>query len=310
MKASILIVTRNRAADLKETLAAMLSVRIPAGADVELVVVDNGSTDETARVVETHVDHRLSIKYILEPKAGKSNGLNRGIAGSTGEMVLFTDDDVRPPPEWLEAMCEPIFNGTADVIAGGMKLAPHLLRPWMAPLHRAWLASSEWLTPGAPESLVGANMAVSKEVFKRVPGFDPELGPGALGFGEDGLFFSQLQVAGYRFTDRLDVCLEHHLDPARLTRRVWLETADKQGYSHAYRGHHWEHWGCRFGHLKVLRARMELSAWRARHQDMIWQEGVSETELGLVNRLAMLRGHLKESRRERNFQREGLVKLR
>jgi len=310
MKASILIVTRNRAADLKKTLAAILTVRIPVGAEVELVVADNGSTDETASVVKGHVDHRLSIKYILEPKAGKSNGLNRGIANSTGDVVLFTDDDVRPPPEWLEVMCQPIFDGTAEVIAGGMKLAPHLLRPWMTPVHRAWLASSEWLTPGAPESLVGANMAVSSEVFKRVPGFDPELGPGALGFGEDGLFASQLRVAGFRITDRLDVCIEHHLDPSRLTRRVWLDTADKQGRSNAYRGHHWEHWGCRFGHLKELRARMRLSAWRQRNQDKIWQEGISDTELGLVNHLALLQGHLKECKRERNFQREGLVKLR
>lgn len=310
MKASIIIVTRNRAADLQQTLASMKDVRIPQWLEAELMVVDNGSTDDTAKVVETCDCGGFSVRYILEPRTGKSNGLNLGITESTGDVVLFTDDDVRLRADWLEGMCGPIVSGRAEVVAGGMKLAPHLLRPWMTSTHRSWLAASEWLTPGAPESLIGANMAVSREVFKKVPGFDPELGGGGLGFCEDGLFAAQLLEAGYRFAGALDVCIEHHLDPSRLKRASWLEAAEKRGLSHAYRGHHWEHWGCRFGRLRLLLAQERLAAWRAGNRDKVREEGCALEELDLVFRLATVRGHLHEMNRERNYERHGLVKLR
>jgi len=310
MKATVLIVTRNRAADLRQTLEAFKGVRIPAGLDVELLVVDNGSSDDTADVVKSHKPDGYEVRYLLESRAGKSNGLNLGISESKGDVVIFTDDDVRPPADWIEGMCEPVLSGRADVVAGGMKLAPHLLRPWMTPMHRSWLAASEWLTPGDPESLVGANMAVSKEVFKKVPGFDPELGGGGLGFCEDGLFAAQLKAAGFRFTDRFDICMEHHLDPSRLKRTAWLEAAEKRGRSHAYRGHHWDHWGCRLGPLKVLRARIKLALWRALNRDkMAGEEGCHEKEVDLVYQLALVRGHLEEAKRARNYQPNGLVKL-
>lgn len=309
MKATVLIVTRNRAADLKQTLDAMSVVRIPEGMEVELLVVDNGSSDSTAEVVKAHQGNGYEVRYLLETRRGKSNGLNLGISEARGDVVIFTDDDVRPPADWIEGMCEPILSGRADVVAGGMKLAPHLLRPWMTSTHRSWLAASEWLTPGDPESLVGANMAVSKNVFKKVPGFDPELGGGGLGFCEDGLFASQLKAAGFRFADRFDICIEHHLDPSRLTRSAWLEAAEKRGLSHAYRGHHWDHWGCRFGFLKLLRAKARLALWRMMNRSKIHEEGCDEAEIELVNHLAVVKGHLHEARRKRNYSYNGLVKL-
>lgn len=310
MKVSVIIVTRDRANDLRETLASIKGVRVPAGMEAELLVVDNGSTDETPEVVKNCDPGGFRLVYLTEPRKGKSHGLNLGIERAAGEILLFTDDDVRMPADWIEGMCAPILDGDAKVVAGGMRLAPHLLRPWMTSSHRSWLAASEWLTPGAPESLVGANMAVSREVFQKVPGFDPELGGGGLGFCEDGLFAGQLLAAGYRIAGRLDVCLEHHLDPSRLTRRAWLAAAENRGRSHAYRGHHWEHWPCRFGLLKVPLAKARLAWWRARNRDKIRDEGCEMEELDLVFRLGVAAGHLLESKRPRNYERHGLRRIR
>ncbi|MCP5543542.1 MAG: glycosyltransferase family 2 protein [Akkermansiaceae bacterium] len=310
MKVTVLIVTRNRAADLRQTLDAMLSVRVPDDCEAELMVVDNGSTDETPEVAKSRRHGAFDLVYLSEPRRGKSHGLNLGIEQSKGDVVIFTDDDVRPPAEWLEAMCEPIVSGSADVVAGGVKLAPHLLRTWMTPSHRSWLASTEWLTPGKAVSLVGANMAVSRAVFEKVPGFDPELGGGGLGFCEDGLFAAQLREAGFRFADRFDVCIEHHCDASRLDRASWLSAAENRGISHAYRGHHWEHWGCRFGALKLLRAKANLAMWRLMNRRRMSEEGCPMEELELVFVLGVVRGHLAQLGRSRNYERHGLSRIR
>lgn len=308
MNASIIIVTRDRAEDLRMTLEAMSGIHIPAGFKVEMLVIDNGSSDHTSDVVRSCEIPGVPVRYILEKRPGLSNGRNRGLAEAEGEILLFTDDDVRPPAGWLEGMCEPILSGNADAVAGGVRIAPNLLRPWMSSMHRSWLASSEWLECGTPQAMVGANMVFSKRVLEKVPGFDPELGAGALGSGEESLFSAQLIAAGYRIADRMDLCMEHHFQVSRLKRSSWLDAAEKLGISHAYRGHHWEHWGCRFGALKQLIASTKVAAWRATHPSEILEEGCSDQELNLIYHHAMIRGHLKVSKQPRKYAKHGLVK--
>lgn len=309
MKATILIVSRNRAGHLRETLASLSRVKISEGLEMELLVVDNGSSDDTASVVRSQAGHGYVVRYVLEPRIGKSHGLNRGIDESTGDVILFTDDDVRFPVNWVCGMCGPIVDGRSDAVAGGVRIAPFLLKPWMTRIHRSWLASTEWLTPDFSKGLVGANMAVSRGVLKRVPRFDPELGGGALGNFEDVLFGSQVVEAGFRIHDGLDVCVEHHFDASRIKREAWLSLAKQNGRSRAYVGHHWDHWPRRYAGLKVVREALRLSLWRATGHDQIAEEGCAEKELKLVYALGLARGHLWESRRPRNYEFRGLVKL-
>jgi glycosyltransferase involved in cell wall biosynthesis len=309
MNASIIIVTRDRADDLRPTLVALAGINIPAEFEVELLVIDNGSSDNTAELVRSCEIPGVSVRYILENRPGLSYGRNRGLAEAKGEIILFTDDDVRPPAGWLAGMCEPILSGEADAVAGGVKIAPDLLRPWMSPMHRAWLASSEWLERGKPQAMVGANMVFSRRVLEKVPGFDTELGAGALGSGEESLFSSQLIAAGYRIADRMDICMEHHFQPSRLKRSSWLSAAEKLGISHAYRGHHWEHWGCRLGKLRRFLASAKVIAWRVTHPSEIREEGCSERELNLIYHRAIINGHLQVSKQPRKYARHGLVKI-
>jgi glycosyltransferase involved in cell wall biosynthesis len=237
---SILICTRNRAERLRETLWAIARAGVP-DERCELIVVDNGSTDNTAGVFyDVFADHPRA-RYVLESRAGHDKAYNRGVAESVGAVILCTDDDVVVPPDWAAGMAQPIFNGNADAIQGGVRIPPALLRPWMQPLHRGWLASTETLDPNAPEGLVGANFAVGRHVFDRIPLFDEELGPGALGFAGESLFSSQMKCAGFRIGGRLDLTVEHHFDPSRLTPWAWIERAKRQGRSEAYLAYHWAH---------------------------------------------------------------------
>lgn len=308
MTVSIIIVTRNRAADLHQTLDVLERLQIPDGLKVEMLVVDNGSSDETSFVIHSAARSNQALRYTYVPGAGKANGQNHGIRATSGDVILLTDDDVHPPVNWLVEMCRPLLEGKAEVVSGGVRIAERLLRPWMTSMHRSWLASSEWLTPGAPQSLIGANMGFSRNVLKHVPSFDTELGPGASGFSDDHLFALQLLAAGMKLYDMTHLHVEHHFDPARLTRMSWLSAAEKHGASHAYVGHHWEHWKCRMTRLRLQAAQLELSAWRSRHPELLTSEGCSEHELELVSRCSTLRHHLKERYKTRHYDYHGLIK--
>jgi glycosyltransferase involved in cell wall biosynthesis len=113
---SIVIATKDRAALLDDALA---SLRAQENAPpFEIVVVDNGSTDETRAVAERH---EARYVYVAEPNRGKAR--NAGIARASGDLVLFVDDDVVTPPHFLAAhaaaheaeifplvVCGPIIN--------------------------------------------------------------------------------------------------------------------------------------------------------------------------------------------------------
>ena len=310
MNVSIIITTRDRAAFLAETLAALSEVAVPDGLETELLIVDNGSSDDTATVVSRSRWNNVSIRYVREEQPGKCHALNRGLAETSGEMILFTDDDVRPQHGWIAGMCETLLEHGPCAVAGGVELAPHLKRSWMTPMHRSWLACSDWLDQDRPRGMVGANMGFSREVLRYVPAFDPELGPGALGFGDEQLFASQLLEAGFRIIGRENVKVEHHFEPQRLLRRSWLDAARKRGRAQAYRGHHWEHWTSRFIWPRRLIASARLVSWRRRHSASAPAEGCRVEELTLEYQCALLRAHLQEQHRPRNYDFRGLIKHR
>lgn len=231
---SIIICTRNRAASLRVTLASIEQTQIPKGWRVEILVVDNGSDDHTKSVAETAVknSNSLPLRYLSEPLAGKGHAYNAGLAAAQGDVLLFTDDDVRVPNDWLKGMCTPIIEGKAEAVQGGIRIAPHLERPWLTGILRVWLAAVEDPVR-APEGLVGANMAVARRAAEHAGGFDPRLGPGASGFFDDTLFGWTLQKAGQRIAYHPEVYVEHHFAPDRLTFDYYLRTARQMARSRA-----------------------------------------------------------------------------
>src|SRR5437588_4057848 len=129
---SIIISTRDRAQSLKETLAALSHLRIPRDWSVEIVVVDNGSRDQTKNVVNGAIaPDGAQIHYLYESRFGKSIALNTAVKLSKGSVLLFVDDDVKMKPSWLEQMSCPILDAQADAVQGGIVIPNHLQRDWM-----------------------------------------------------------------------------------------------------------------------------------------------------------------------------------
>jgi glycosyltransferase involved in cell wall biosynthesis len=106
-----------RADSLKLTLESLGKLEIPSDYSAELIVVDNASTDGTAQLIQASRLPNLPLRYISEPRRGKSNGLNTALAAARGEIILWTDDDVRAPKDWIAGMCQLIEKGEADVTA-------------------------------------------------------------------------------------------------------------------------------------------------------------------------------------------------
>ena len=101
---SVLICTYNRARLLEQTLAALSAAAKPPDCEVDVVVIDNNSTDETTSVIARAAQHsRWPIRSALERSQGKSFALNRGLTLARGDVLALTDDDVLPSPNWLAA---------------------------------------------------------------------------------------------------------------------------------------------------------------------------------------------------------------
>ena len=93
--ATVLICTYNRARALGETLDSLARMSVPSTVSWDVLVVDNNSSDDTAAVVrDRQSGFPVPLHYLHEPRQGKSNALNTGLAAGHSAFVVFTDDDV------------------------------------------------------------------------------------------------------------------------------------------------------------------------------------------------------------------------
>jgi glycosyltransferase involved in cell wall biosynthesis len=228
---SVVIATRNRAASLAGTLRALLDQE--SGSPYEIVVADNGSTDETARVVEAAAARgRVPVTYVREDRPGKPFALNAATARARGRLVAFTDDDVLPSRRWLAALARAVEREGADFVAG------RIVPLWEAP-PPAWLSPALYGVLGTPDAgierrriradenehimPIGANMAVRRAVLDRIGGWDPDLGKleGTLRTGEDHDLFCRMLAAGFAGVYEPEA-LVHHRVPADRLRRSYF----------------------------------------------------------------------------------------
>jgi glucosyl-dolichyl phosphate glucuronosyltransferase len=184
---SVLICTRNRANQLKNVLDSLSAMKVPAELNWELVIVDNGSSDNTAEVVAQYTS-KLPARCVREDTPGLSNARNKGVAEARGEYICWTDDDVELDPNWLNAYFEAFKRHPDGAVFGG-KIIPKFIAPtpnWVQKYKHLWpldgpfayrdlgatdieLSFKAWKTP------YGANYAVRlKEQREHL--YNPELG--------------------------------------------------------------------------------------------------------------------------------------
>ena len=186
---SVIIATRNRAKILGDSIGSVLKQECPSGYRFELIIVDNNSSDNTRAVVEGMATlPEWTIKYLFQPEAGKSRCLNLAILKSSGDLLVFTDDDTVAAPGWLAALIECFQVHSCDA-AGGRVL------PLYPPGIPNWVKENVKILDGpivfydhGPENIqldattmskfIGANLAVRREMFDKFGQFNVDLGPG------------------------------------------------------------------------------------------------------------------------------------
>jgi GT2 family glycosyltransferase len=220
---SVIIPTRNRVKSLKlllESLAVPARIGIP---ETEIIVVDNGSTDETHRWLDAQREQNQSGGLIIldEPRPGKSNALNRALSVARGEIFMVLDDDVVIQSNCLakhaEAHTATQFAAIQGrILAGkdslGNPADANRLREYNIPL----IDYGEEIV--AIRGLTGTNMSFKRVVFEKVGFFDPRLGPGAAGFSEDTEYSIRIRKAGFKIGYTPHAIVYHELNPSRYGR--------------------------------------------------------------------------------------------
>jgi glucosyl-dolichyl phosphate glucuronosyltransferase len=200
VKLTVAICTWNRAHILDKALAKMLELELPVHCQWELVIVNNNCTDNTDSVIGSY-EQKLPISRLFEKNHGLSNARNCAIAASSGDYIVWTDDDVLVDRYWLAAYAAAFARWPDAVLFGGT------IKPWFEGEPPSWLLSawssvsgayatrelgtdSFMLTTHGNQLPYGANFAIRRDVQDRYL-YDPNFGlnHGKIVLGEESLVF-------------------------------------------------------------------------------------------------------------------------
>jgi glucosyl-dolichyl phosphate glucuronosyltransferase len=247
---TILICTYNRAPLLRETLAAMQQMKKPDNCAVDIIIVDNNSTDNTSAVVQqVSRTTRFPITLLQERRQGKSFALNTGLAVATGDVLALTDDDVLPAVEWLAKMVEDFRTQRVNFVFGKVlprwtqTPPPELLTP---PAQAIWgpLAIVDYgdepqhyrVDSKGQRLPIGANIGFLRSALVTIGGWRTDLGKvnNTLISGEDHEIFTRLRRHGlYAGYYDPDVSVRHYVPASRMTRRYFRKWFYWCGKTHA-----------------------------------------------------------------------------
>jgi len=234
-------------ADLLDSLKALEA----GGLSWEVLVIDNGSTDDTARVVEDKKrDFPVELRYLYEPRPGLHICRNRGAQEANGTVVAFLDDDMVLDEQWLRG-AGPVLEGQASLVGG--RILPRWEAPPPAWINAFYARSSEGTTLGYlgiidlgnsvknvhPYHVFGGNCFVKRDVLFELKGYHPDSLPQELikfrGDGETGFslkFINSGMVSLYA-----PVALAYHrISADRLTVAYLRRRAYNQGISDSFTG--------------------------------------------------------------------------
>ncbi len=236
---SIIIITRNRAKIICNVLSTIIAMDFPRE-DFELIVVDNGSDDDTSGVVSSFMSATdIDWKIITEPDAGICRARNTGHAHVRSEWVAYLDDDALVPSNWLGAYQKAIrMYPDAAAFGGPATLDHRLIRPW-------WWCSKFDLTMSCQDygavmmaykpytHPYGLNMVFNNGVLKKYNGFDVMLDTILLGMADETDLFYRMQANAELLVYVPDSRVIHSVLPDRLTWGAFRKRCINVGQSFA-----------------------------------------------------------------------------
>ncbi len=232
---TVVLATRNRAATLRETLEDFCRIQEPASG-WKLVIVDNGSTDETPAVLASF-SSRLPLKTAYEPTGGKNSALNTGLGFVEGDLTVFTDDDTFPHTGWLvelrkAADAQPAYSMFGGAIVPRWEVPPPLWVQWLeqAPVYTLTDPAMKE-GPIRPFMVFGPNMAIRSAVFQSGVRFEPSIGPKSTSYamGSETELTTRLDRQGCKSWYVPSAVVEHFIRDYQLRESWVLKRAIRYG---------------------------------------------------------------------------------
>jgi O-antigen biosynthesis protein len=202
-RVTVVVAAYNAARTLDCCLDALTRLRYP---DYEVIVVNDGSTDDTEAVMRRYPQFR----GITTPNQGVSAARNEGLRAATGEIIAYIDSDADADPDWLSYLATTYLK--SDVVGVG--------GPNLVPADDNWVAQCVYRSPGGPtqvmlddqsaEHIPGCNMSFRKSALEEVGGFDPIFRTAA----DDVDICWRLLDRGYRIGFSPSAVVWHHRRPS------------------------------------------------------------------------------------------------
>lgn len=308
LNVSIIIPTRNRSEHLHRTLGHLTNIEIPPSLDFEIIIVDNGSTDNTQQVIESFRKEMPQVRGIIQAQPGASRARNLGVQTAKGEIIVFLDDDVKPSRRWLVELVAGFEDPKVGFVGGEIVLDPERTPSWMTPFHHGLFASTEFQDP-ANRASRSANCAYRKQCFEGSLGFDPEIGAGTpYGFAEEFLFNWGLKEAGFQFAFNEKASVVHEYDVSRCSLESMRKMAIQTGMSGAYAVYHFGHAIPKFPWLRtILLTGIMNGIMKLKPRE---RQFLTEREFCSIQRAAHMKQYLVERKRPPNYDRLARKKLR
>jgi len=242
VRMSVIVSTRNRAAQLRMCLEALIQQKQVGPQDYEIVVVDNGSTDDTRQVVDDTRRRFARSTYLYEERLGLSVARNTGVRHAQGAFICFTDDDAIPAPTYVAEILASFADPPVACVGG------KIIASWPQGACPAWFPARYGNVVGQTafgetarrmkkgEFPFGGNIAFRKAVFESLGGFNENLGKRGDNnvWGEEIDLCHRLKKNGFVFFYNPRAVVWHVVGPGRATRQHFVDSIFGKGVTEGY----------------------------------------------------------------------------
>jgi glycosyltransferase involved in cell wall biosynthesis len=266
---SVIVPTYNRAGLLPRLMESLLCQDYEAA--YEVVVVDDGSLDETPEILRAwSTRHSDRIRVFSQMNSGPARARNRGAREARGRFLAFLDDDCTPEPSWLRSLQAASLTSSVGAVAGAIVNGE---TSWVDRyINRESVIAHRMSEDGSVLELITSNAGINANTFAALAGFDETI---RVAGGEDTEFSLRLHQAGHRIAYAA-LARVHHEPKRRLS--AYLSMIYRHGRGRRSLGERFPSYRIHFPILRLLWVAWPFRIWMLKDFTRYRSGGASKTE--------------------------------